>query len=208
MNLKNYINKIKNSHGNIMLQIVVIMGIIGGASVYVMQKTGETAKDSSRMRLHNDANLVVNVIHTIMSDPKKCELTFNDGGPTLSPSKLVSQLNTDGSIKDYKYPTLAEDADARFGNTHFQIDHYELHRDMVNTPPKDYLFIRVKKMKIMKGGSTDETVTKRVKMYVDWGPGNVVKSCRSLSDEENQIWSRGDGATIYYEGKVSAHILK
>lgn len=182
----------KNNNGFSLVEIMIVIGILSGLGVIVMNLTKQTNKSSSKYQFDTEINLITNEINGILSDPNKCKGTFN---PTGS-SNITVPTNISGK---YFISSDTQAPGGGYGNAGVHISQYAFTPSP--SPSNDaVLSISFQNKNILKGASTAATVTKKVNLYIEQTPSGNVTLCRSLSTSSTDIWSRGSGPTIYYNG--------
>ncbi|MGB0454327.1 MAG: tail fiber domain-containing protein [Bacteriovoracaceae bacterium] len=187
----------KNEQGGI-LPVLLLLGVaIAGLAYYVIGMMKQAEVNNVRRQFALDVNLSVNEIRSILTDPAKCLKTFES---TFTPNFIVEKIDeVSGNIEKKKYFTLGNAGSEKdyFGHSNFNILEYEL-----LDGPKDFLFVKVKQKGLLKAKGGPDSFFKKIEMYVEMDGGGNLKTCRSLSDTDDQLWSRGSGVSVYYNGRV------
>jgi len=171
----------KNNRGFSLVELMIVVGMLGGLSLVVMNINKQSTKSSAKLQFDSDVTLTTNEINGILSDPAKCLATL---GSTASPTNINGKY----------YTTASGSAPANgYGNSGLKITSYTLS----GTAPDGVLNIAYQNKNILKGSTGSPTVSKKINMYIEGAPGAVTK-CRSLSTSTTDIWSHGTGSNIYY----------
>ncbi len=172
-----------NKRGFSLIELMIVMGVIGGLSLIVMNLTKQSTKSSSKFQFDSDVTLTTNEINGILSDPAKCLATLaTNANPTNINGKYYTKSSGSAPVQGY-------------GNSGLEIASYVL-----TTSGNDgVLTINYNNKNILKGSSGPSSISKRINLYVVGTPGAITK-CRSLSTASTDIWSRGAGSDIFYNG--------
>lgn len=187
----------KNS-GFTLVEVMITAAILGGLAVVGMNLTKTMTKSSVKANFDSDVILITNEIVGILSDPTKCFTTLG-GKNALSTTAGITAINTT------KYYSMAVAAPPRptngYGNAGVQIADYSLSATAVDVASNNsYLLIKYQNKNILKGETGATSITKKIKLYVEVDGANNITKCRSLSASSSDIWSRGTGSIIYYNG--------
>ena len=204
-NLKSIINA---NFGFTITELLIGMVILAILAVVGMQITEQSNKSVTKLNLDTDVTTTLNEINSMLSDPKKCGLTFEGD---LTPDSIVKgyEEDTPGPPPTFKatgrmyYVRTHEKGAAGYGNSALKIDSYELVKgDPGEEEKEDVLLVKFVNRNSLKGVGGPETITRRINMYVEWtvGATPMPTTCRALSTSTAHIWSRGAGDDIYYNG--------
>ncbi|NOT78565.1 MAG: tail fiber domain-containing protein [Bacteriovoracaceae bacterium] len=176
----------KNNRGFSLVELMMILGALGGVSLLVMNLSKQTIKSSAKLQFDTDVTLTTNEINGILSDPAKCLATLQT---TATPA----------SINNGKYYiTSSASAPAQgYGNSGLMITSYTL----TGTAPDGVLTILYQNKNILKGSSGAANISKKINLYIEGSPGAITK-CRASSTSTTDIWSHGTGNDIFYLGEV------
>ncbi|MDD4973675.1 MAG: tail fiber domain-containing protein [Bacteriovorax sp.] len=173
----------KNNRGFSLVELMIVVGMLGGLSLVVMNITKQSNKSSTKFQFDSDVTLTTNEINGILSDPAKCLTAL---GSTATPTNINGKY----------YTTASGSAPANgYGNSGLKITSYAL----TGIAPAGVLTIAYENKKILKGSTGPTSVSKIINVYIEGAPGAITK-CRSLSTSTTDIWSRGTGSAIYYNG--------
>jgi prepilin-type N-terminal cleavage/methylation domain-containing protein len=179
----------KNRGGFSLIELMVVIGLLGGISLIVMNITKQTDRSSAKFQFDTDVTLTTNEINASISDPVKCLTTF---GSTATPSNIVGKY----------YISTVPPGDQGYGNSKLYITSYTL----TGTAPDGVLTILYQNKNILKGSSGAANISKKINMYIEGSPGAITK-CRALSTSTTDIWTRGtatDSNNVFYNGGVRA----
>ena len=172
-----------NSKGFTLIELMVVIGLLGGVALIVMNLTKQSTKSSSKLQFDTDVTLTTNEINGILSDPAKCLATF---GSNASPTNINAKF----------YTTASGSAPVGgYGNSGLHITSYTL----TGIAPDGVLTIVYQNKNILKGTAGSPTVNKKINIYFEGTPG-AVTTCRSLSTSTTDIWSHGTGNDIFFSG--------
>lgn len=193
------IKKSGNNTGFSLVEIMVVLGLLGGLSLVVMNLTKQTSQSSTKYQFDSEILLITNEINGIISDPHKCLTTFTNATQAASPATptipTANVLNPTGiasipsSVRKYTI------AGGPYGNGAVKISNYSLDLAAI---PDPLLTINFQKKGILGVG----TIPKTIRLYVEKNGSGVITMCRSLSSASVDIWSRGTGTNIYYSNNV------
>lgn len=181
--------KISHHSGFSLVELMIVVGLIGGLSLVIMNITGQSNKSSAKLQFDTDVTLTTNEINGILSDPIKCLATFATTATPLS-------------INNGKYYTSASGSAPvnGYGNSSLKVTSYTL----AGTAPDGVLTIAFQNKNILKGSLGQASVLKKINLYIEGTPGAIVK-CRALSNSTSDIWTRGtatDASNIFFNGGV------
>lgn len=188
--------KILNNSGFTLVEIMIAAAALGGLAVVGMQMTKTQTKSVLKSSFDSEMNLINNEIVAILSDPTKC-LT------TLGGKNALATVSGIDNINGNKFHSLASGlAPANgYGNANINITSYGLSATPAEVLANESsLLINYQVKNILKGSSTATTLTKKIKLYVQVDASNNITKCRSLSSSSADIWTRGTGSNIYYNG--------
>lgn len=179
-------NKKTSNHGFSLIELLIVIGLLGGLSVFIMSITKQSAKSTAKLEFDTDTILTTNEINGILSDEVKCIATFG-------------LTNTPASINSKYYTTASGLSPASgYGNSGLMISSYTL----TGTSPNSILTIVYENKKILQGQTGPTSLSKKIDIYSEYVAG-VMTKCRSLSSSTTDIWSHGAGYDIYYKnGRV------
>lgn len=180
----------RNNCGFSIVELLVVVGMLGGVSLVAMNIGKLTSKSTVKMQLDSDITLTINEINGILSDPIKCK---NILGNTTTPTSMNG-----------KYFTIASGSApaAGHGNSGLKIISYTLS----GTAPDGVLTILFENKNILKGVSGASSISKKINLYIE-GTLGAITNCRSVSTGFSDIWERGTGQDINYNaGKVGIGI--
>jgi len=207
LNQKSYLKKIspsssimtKNNRGFSLVEMMVVIGLLGGISLLVMNLTKQSTQSSTKYQFDSEIMLITNEINGILSDPDKCLTTFTNATQAASPAKPVlnatpaNVLNPTGIAgipsSDRKY-TLSG---GPYGNGGVKIASYSLN---LAATPDPLLTINFQKKAILGTGTTPKTI----KLDVEKTSAGVITRCKSISTASTEIWNYGGGSDIFYVG--------
>lgn len=190
------------NRGFSLVELMVVVGLLGGVSLVVMNLTKQSTKSSTKYQFDSEIMLITNEINGIISDPNKCLTTFTNAtqaaSPALpvlnaTPANVTNPTGIAGTPSTVRKYTLAG---GPYGNGGVEIASYSL--DLAATPDP-LLTINFQNKSILGTG----TIPKTIKLYVEKNGAGIITICRSLSTASVDIWSHGTGTDIYYDaGKV------
>jgi hypothetical protein len=182
--------KIKN-FGFSLVEIMIVAGLLAGLSLVVMNLTKQTTKSSVKYQFDTEINLITNEINGILSDPVKCLATFRSGA-----SNVTAPTNIDGK---YYISTNALAPANGYGNGGVKINSHLF--TATAYPSNDgFLTITFQNKNILKGVAGPATAIRKINLYIEQNAAGLISKCRSLSTSSTDIWSRGTGSNIYYNG--------
>ncbi len=187
---------LRNKKGFSLVEVMIVAGLLGGLAMVVMQITKTSTKSTAKFSFDTDIIQITNEINAILSDPVKC-LTTIGGKNALS---TITGIN---SINGTRYFSLASGlAPANgYGNANVYIGSYGISATALDVGDNNSsLLINFQNKKVLKGTAGAATVTKKINLYVKVDAAKNIISCRSLSSGTSEIWSRGTGTDIYYNG--------
>lgn len=174
----------KNNRGFSLVELMIVVGMLGGLGLGVMNITKQSNKSSTKFQFDSDVTLTTNEINGILSNPAKCLTTL---GSTATPTNIVGKY----------YTSTVPPGDQGYGNSRLKVASYTL----TGTAPNGVLTIAYENKNILKGSTGSPTVPKKINMYIEGAPG-AITMCRSLSTSTTDIWSHGTGTDINYAGNV------
>lgn len=184
------------SRGFTLVELMIVAAGLAGLAYVGMQLTKSQTKSTAKGSFDTEVLLITNEINAILSDPAKCLATLG-GKNALSTTTGINAINVNKyfSIDSGSSPAVG------YGNAKLKIQNYalaatsaELNDNLSN------LLINYKNSNILKGQSGPNLITKKVNLYVEVDASNNIIRCRTLSSSSTDIWSRGAGSTIYYNG--------
>lgn len=193
--------KKQNIHGFSLIELMVVIGMLGGLSLVMMNLTKESTKSSSKYQFDSEVMLITNEINGILSDPNKCLTTFTNATQAASPSSPVlnatpANILNPSSISGIPSTTKKYSiTGGPYGNGGVKIASYSL--DLASTP--DPLLTISFEKKLIQGAGT---IPKSIKLYVEKNAAGVITLCRSISTSSTEIWSHGLGSDIFYSGGI------
>lgn len=173
--------------------------MIGGVSLIVMNLTKQSSKSSTKYQFDTELTLITNEINGMLSNPQKCLTTFTNAiqenansAPVLdpTPANQISPIGISGIPSTTKRYLVTA---GPYGNGAVKILSYGLN---INAVPDPILTINFENKAILGGGILSRTI----KLYVEKDILGVITNCRSLSSSSVDIWSRGAGTNVYYNG--------
>jgi prepilin-type N-terminal cleavage/methylation domain-containing protein len=188
--------KFSNNSGFSLVEIMIAAAVLGGLAVVGMQMTKTQAKSTLKASFDSETILITNEIVAILSDPNKC---LN----TLGAKNALSTTSGINSINGNKFYSLESGTapSTGYGNANIEISSYALSATAAEVAANNSsLLINYKNKNILKGSSGTVTITKKINLYVEMDASNNITNCRSLSASASDIWSRGNGSNIYYNG--------
>lgn len=166
-----------------LVEVLITGALLGGLALVGINLTKQSKVSSTKMQFDTDMTLTTNEINAILSDPTKCLATL---GSTSSPTNINGKFFT---VSSGSAPANG------YGNGGLDISGYKFG----GTAPNGLLAISYQNKNLLKGSSGASTFTKTVNMYFEGAVGAVTK-CRSLATSSTDIWSRGSGSNINYNG--------
>lgn len=172
MSFKNYIRK--NNLGLSLVEVMVIIGMLGGLSLIVIKIT----KHSTKFQFDSEIMLITNEINGILTDPNKCLTTFTNATQAASPSTPVldavpvNVLNPTGIAGIPSIVRKYTLAGGPYG-LGVNIASYTLN---LTATPDPLLTIYFQKKHILGEGTTPKTI----KLYVEKNGAGIITICRSL----------------------------
>lgn len=186
----------KNNNGLSLLELMIVGAALAGFALVGMQITKSSHRSTTKAAFDSDILLTTNEINSILSDPARCLATVG-GQNAVSTTTGINAIDTN---KYYSIPSGMSPANG-YGNAGLVIQNYTLSATLAEVASNNtFLFINIKNKNIIKGTSGPASVTKKIKIYVEVDASNNITKCRSLSNSSTDIWSRGTGTTIYYNG--------
>lgn len=198
----------KNDRGVSLVELVIIIGILGGVSLLVMNLTKQTNKSSTKYQFDSEILLVTNEINGMLSDPNRCLTTFTNAtqaaypaNPVLDavPANITNPSGIAGIPSISRRYTLTG---GPYGNGGIKIESYSLD---LSVTPDPVLTINFQKKAILGSG----TIPKTIKLQVEKNGSGIITTCRAISTASTDIWSHGTGVNgndIFYAGKVGIGI--
>jgi prepilin-type N-terminal cleavage/methylation domain-containing protein len=169
------------SSGFSLVEVMIVAAALGGLALVGMQITKTQAKSAVKVAFDSEAYLIKNEMVAYLSDPVNCKATLISAGTMINPT-TVGKFKTDGSS---------------YGNGGIQITSF-VYSSPASGP---ILTINFTNKNILKGTSGTSTVPKRINLYID----SPLTTCRSLSANAADLWTRGTGANsgdVFYSGNV------
>lgn len=187
----------KNDRGFSLVELMIVIGLLGGVAMLVMNITKQSTKSSAKLEFDTDVTLTTNEINAILSNQDNCLATFG----TATPNSIVAKVIPPAAPTLYKYYISAvPPGDQGYGNSRLKITSYTL----TGTAPDGVLTILYQNKNILKGSSGRNNISKKINIYIAGAPGAITK-CRSLSTSTTDIWTRGtatDANNVFYNGGV------
>jgi prepilin-type N-terminal cleavage/methylation domain-containing protein len=194
----------KKNSGFSLVEVMVVAALIGGLAVVLATMNKNVSKTSTKAQADSDIMLATNEIVALLANPSSCAATF---GATFNTNGVANTGTMalpvpDASIPAMVYkPTATAAAVSRyvkntlFGTSNREITAYSL--TAVTGRIADLAITY--KLPVILGGSG--SLVRIVKIYYELN-GGFISACRSLSTMSSEIWSRGSGTNILYNGKV------
>jgi len=175
---------LKPETGFSLVELMIVIGLIGGLSLVVMNLTKLSNKSAAKYQFDTEITLITSEINAILSDPVKCTATFQANA--LKPKNI--------NAKYFTVDSGSSPADG-YGNGGVQIEKYALAPSTLAgaTANDGILTISFKNKAIVGGTNTPKTI----KVYYE-GTLSAITLCRSLATSTTDIWSHGTGSNIYY----------
>lgn len=182
----------KSEKGFSLVEVMIATAALGGLALVLLNLSKQTTKSSTKYQFDTEVTLIINEINAILSDPTKCQATFNPTG--------TANIVNPGSINGKYYTIGSGQAPANgYGNGGININGYAL--TIPATPNTDgTLSITFQNKNILKGSAGPSLLSKKINLYIQQDANGLITSCRSLSTSSADIWTRGTGANIYYNG--------
>lgn len=195
-NSNNLRNKFSKNSGFSLVEVMIAAAALGGLAVVGMQMTKTLTKSNAKASFDSETTLITNEIVSILSDPNKCLVTLG-GKNAISTTSGINNIN--GS----KYYSAASgNAPVNgYGNAGLSIASYAISATASEVSANNSsLLINYQNKNILKGSAGLSTITKKINLYVEVDGSNNITTCRSLSSSSADIWTRGSGNKIYYNG--------
>lgn len=186
----------KKINGFSLVELLIVVAGLAVVAVVSMQIQKNQNKTSAKGNFDSDVLLTTNEINAILSDPTKC---FS----TLGGKNALSEVTGIDSINTNKYYSVASGAApaSGYGNSNFKITSYVLSATAADVSANNsFLLINFENKQILKGATGPNTITKKINLYVEVDANKNITKCRSLSSSSTDIWSRGSGSDIFYNG--------
>jgi hypothetical protein len=199
--------KLKPSkHGLSLVEIMIALGILGFVILLLTRVTNFSNVVTQRFNRDTDVTYLVGEVTQHLSSPYNCIETFKNeatGEQSFKPTSIVRRVNVDRTTTP---PTISVPTTGRtlyisgnskaipYGPSKIQIGSYELRG--IGAGSDSFLEIKIK-----GGGVTGPEILRKIALVTEW-KGDVLVSCRSLSQGTTELWSRGVGRDIYYMGPV------
>ncbi len=183
-------------NGFSLVELLIVSAGLLGIAVVGMQISKSQNASAVKSKFDSDIILTTNEINAILSDPAKCLATLN-GRNALSTTSGINAINSN------KFHSVASGSapSGGYGNSNLQITSYSLSATAAEVTGKNStLLINYQNKDILRGTSGPATVTKKVNLFVEVDSSNNITYCRSLSTSSTDIWTRGSGSAIYYNG--------
>lgn len=188
--------KLSKNSGLSLVEIMIVTAVLGGLAIVGMQMTKTQTKAVAKASFDSESNLITNEIVSILSDPNKCFATL--GG--MDASSTSTGINSINGNKYYSQVSSSAPVNG-YGNANINISTYALSATAADIASNNSsLLINYQNKNILKGTSAVETITKKVKLYVEVDGSNKIIRCRSLSSSSADIWTRGAGSVVHYNG--------
>jgi len=178
---------------------MIILGLIFFVSFIVLNLTKQTTQTSTKYQFDTEITLITNEINGILSDPNKCLTTFTNAtqaaAPSLpilnsTPANVLAPTGIAGiPSTNRKYLITG----GPYGNGGVKISSYSLN---LTASTDAILTINFQKKSTLGTGTTPRTI----RLYVEKNGTGVITLCRSIASANADIWSRGTGSSIFYNG--------
>jgi len=186
----------KNKFGFSLVEILISVTLLGALALAGMQIIKSQSKSLNKSQFDSEVALLTNQINAILGDPAKCIATFG-------PPNTVSALN--GTIQHvastFYVKTHASAPATGYGNMGIFISQMNLNSDLTKIGQKQStLVLTFDRKEMLKTSASNPTLKTTVELYVETDAATKnITACRSLA-QKNDIWSRGNGTHIYYNG--------
>lgn len=188
--------KTKKTIGYSLVEVMVMLGIIGGISLVVLTLTQTMNKSSAKFELDSDINLITSEITSVLATPANCLAILGGRNALNTAAGIITNING-------KFYTLASGSAPAggYGNAKLNISSYEILATVAEVAAEtSYLVVKFENKQILKGTSGPATIQKRINLYVTVDGLSNITSCRSRSTSFADIWERGSTTEIYYNG--------
>lgn len=185
-----------NNKGFTLVEGMIAAALLAGLAVAFLSLNKSMTKATSKNQFDSETTLITNEIVQILADPNKCIATFGPAGTKSGLASSVTNINS-------KFYTVASGNSPAggYGNASVTIASFAINSTLPNLANHDaVLTITYNNKNILKGNTGNSTVVKKINLYVTVDASNRITACRSLSNANADIWSRGSGSTIYYSG--------
>lgn len=188
------IQLIKAHPGFSLLEMVVVVGMMGAASLGVMRLIENQNKGQKKLAHDFEANLIRNSIVTLFSDPDTCQTNlvpgYNAANPTTSPGTPTYNPKGGGAVlrnSIYKKnmrevfkvgQSIAKGSKGELIFKEFRVADYDSSSGTAN------LLIKFQKKGRSDGG---DTVLRKILLFVQLDGGSKIKSCKVDGTETSQI---------------------
>jgi prepilin-type N-terminal cleavage/methylation domain-containing protein len=177
----------KNNRGFSLMEIIVVIGMMGGLSMLVMNITRQSTRASAKFQFDTETQSISNEIMGILSDPAKCNSAFHlkDAASTPTVISSIAGKFTTGGIG--------------YGAMNLVIDSYALS----NTPTsgldtnQTYLIINFQNKNIINS-TAGSTTPKRVKISYLPTTGTTINTCNAVASGSGTSQWITAGSNIYY----------
>lgn len=215
-----------NKKGFSLVELLISVAVIGGLALVVTRLTQQSEKSAKKLDVNSDITNTVNEIGGILTDPRKCKLTFATpgGSPTDSwddvrePIAIVNGMQEIPSgdpsippsynINSTKFQKMAATGEGGYGASKVKLTNYVLEESadgLVNEGGvlvgEETFLITFKNKKILEGSGGGDDIVRRLTIYVERKVADdSLITCRSLTNSMALIWQRGQGTDIFYSG--------
>lgn len=178
------------------VEVMIAAAALAGVALIGMQLMKSQTKSTAKTSFTSESNLIMNEIVGILSDPDKCLATL--GGK--SALNTTSGINSISSNKYFILSNASAPATG-YGNEGIKIISYTLNATAAEVAANNStLTISYQLKNILKTATGPQELKKKINLYVKVDTSNNITFCRSLSSSSTDIWSRGNGSDVFYEG--------
>ena len=183
--------KIKKS-GFSLVEMMMVVGMLGGLSLLVMNITKQSTKSSTKYDFDSDKTQITNEITGILSDPNKCKLNNFLGGKNPANDTTITSIGT----QYYSLASTTPQPPANgYGNAGIKISSYSLSSTaddlLANTA---YLVVSFQGKSIL--GTQGIKISKIKLNFTSDGSGKIL-TCNAVASGSGSQWVTL-GSNIYY----------
>lgn len=201
-----------NKSGFTLVELMVVVGLLSGLALVATSISKQMNKSSTKAQVDSDILLAHNEMIAILANPENCALTFSATYPATASStgtytktigagtitRIVNKPGTGVAVNRFV-------TNVYFGTGNQKIISYALNPSAnASEPDIADLTVTFEKKPILNNG-VPGIFTRTIKLYTELDGSSRIKVCRSISQQNQEIWTRvvGNAQDIFYnEGKV------
>jgi hypothetical protein len=186
----------QKANGFTLVEVMIAAAALAALGLVVMNMTKITSKSSLKYQVDSEVNLITNELIAKLSNPATCFAALG-GKNAQSTLAGISSINNQYYISTH--PAAPSNG---YGNASLKINSYQIIATAAEVAGNNSnLIIAFQNKNLLKGTAGPAMISRRIKFYVEVVGANISK-CYSLANHTADIWTRGGGVNIFYNGNV------